>query len=75
MQTEIKSLKQQKITTTRTITKPKYYCWSHGCTNKLNHTSLNCFNRNPGHKDWAIFERKEGGNTKIVRINLDKLDG
>jgi hypothetical protein len=39
------------------------YCWSHGYQVGLNHTSANCTNKAPGHKDNAIKSNIMGGDT------------
>jgi hypothetical protein len=39
------------------------YCWSHGYQVGLNHTSVNCTEKAPGHKDNAIKTNIMGGDT------------
>jgi uncharacterized protein len=44
-------------------TKNDNYCWSHGYQVGLNHTSANCTNKSPVHKDNAIKTNIMGGDT------------
>jgi hypothetical protein len=39
------------------------YCWSHGYKVGLNHTSVNCTKKAPGHKDNVIKTNIMGGDT------------
>ena len=41
------------------------YCWTHGTSKNLQHTSNTCKFKAPGHKDEATEENKMGGSTKI----------
>jgi hypothetical protein len=42
---------------------PITYCWSHGITSNLRHTSRTCKRKKQGHKDNATLNDKMGGNT------------
>jgi hypothetical protein len=41
------------------------YCWTHGCINNKEHTSITCNNKKEGHQDDATLKNKKGGSTKI----------
>jgi hypothetical protein len=41
------------------------YCWTHGVTRNLRHTSLTCEHRDDGHKEEATKDNKMGGSEKI----------
>ena len=42
---------------------PVSYCWTHGITRNLHHTSKTCSRKAAGHKDEATLDNKLGGNT------------
>lgn len=39
----------------------KCYCWSHGGRVSVDHNSMTCQNKKPGHKDEATFDNRMGG--------------
>ena len=41
--------------------KPVSYCWTHGVTSNLRHTSATCRRKATGHKDDATFNDRKGG--------------
>jgi hypothetical protein len=41
------------------------YCWTHGVTPNLRHTSSTCEHRDDGHKEGATKDNKMGGSTKV----------
>ena len=41
--------------------KPVSYCWTHGVTSNLRHTSASCRRKATGHKDEATFSNRMGG--------------
>ena len=41
--------------------KTKNYCWTHGVCVGKTHTSAECQNKAPGHKDTATFDNRMGG--------------
>ena len=41
------------------------YCWTHGCSRNINHTSETCMSKAEGHQDSATLTNKMGGSTKI----------
>lgn len=41
--------------------KPVSYCWTHGVTSNLRHTSATCRRKASGHKDDATFTDRKGG--------------
>jgi len=41
------------------------YCWTHGCSKNVKHTSVTCKNKADGHQDDATISDKKGGSTKI----------
>jgi hypothetical protein len=41
------------------------YCWSHGSTRNISHTSMSCENKSNGHQDNATAENKMNGSTKV----------
>ena len=43
---------------------PITYCWSHGITKNLRHTSKTCSRKKEGHKDDATLNNKMGGSTE-----------
>jgi hypothetical protein len=45
---------------------PVTYCWTHGITSNLNHTSKACTRKSEGHKDDATYDQKMGGNEHRV---------
>ena len=66
LKNEITSLKNSKNDVNNEINprtgKPfKRYCWTHGC---CTHSSKNCQNKAPGHKDNATFKNRQGGSNK-----------
>lgn len=44
---------------------PKGYCWTHGSSRNIEHTSLTCNKKGPGHRDDATFANKLGGSTNV----------
>ena len=49
-----------------TATKPPTtYCWTHGTSKNVRHTSLTCKAKADGHKDEATEANKMGGSTKV----------
>jgi hypothetical protein len=46
---------------------PVSYCWSHGITSNLAHTSCTCNRKKEGHKDDATLNNKMGGSTVRLR--------
>jgi hypothetical protein len=42
---------------------PITYCWSHGITKNLRHSSMTCSRKKEGHKDAATLQNKMGGCT------------
>ena len=44
---------------------PISYCWSHGITKNLNHTSATCNRKKEGHKDQATLNNKMGGSDQV----------
>ena len=44
---------------------PISYCWSHGITKNLNHTSVTCNRKKDGHKDQATLNNKMGGSEQV----------
>jgi len=47
----------------RTTHQPHGYCWTHGSSNNVAHTSLTCLNKAEGHQDAATTHNKMGGST------------
>jgi hypothetical protein len=43
----------------------KTFCWTHGCSSNIHHTSMSCRNKAPGHQVTATIDNKMGGNEKI----------
>ena len=41
------------------------YCWTHGSSINIKHTSSTCKNKAEGHQDNATTENKMGGSEKI----------
>ena len=41
--------------------KPVSYCWTHGVTSNLRHTSATCRRKATGHQDEATFNDRKGG--------------
>lgn len=41
---------------------PVTYCWTHGITSNLNHTSHTCTRTSDGHQQDATYDKKMGGN-------------
>ena len=41
--------------------KPVSYCWTHGVTSNLRHTSASCRRKATGHKDEATYSNRMGG--------------
>jgi hypothetical protein len=41
------------------------YCWSHGSSRNISHTSMSCLNKSIGHKDLATAADHMGGSNKI----------
>ena len=41
--------------------KPVSYCWTHGVTSNLRHTSASCRRKASGHKDEATYNNRMGG--------------
>jgi hypothetical protein len=59
-----------KSTAAPTATKPpkqRGYCWTHGHTASLNHTSATCNNPGDGHQEEATAQNKMGGSTAQFR--------
>ena len=48
------------------------YCWSHGTSRNVNHTSLTCKRKLPGHVDTATFWNMCGGCNRIQRRRNEK---
>ena len=47
--------------------KPVSYCWTHGVTSNLRHSSASCRRKATGHKDEATFSNRMGGSqTSLV---------
>jgi hypothetical protein len=44
---------------------PLFYCWSHGLSKTLQHTSKTCNNQSEGHCAKATIENRLGGVNKI----------
>jgi hypothetical protein len=49
------------IATTGTLS----YCWTHGTTRNLAHTSASCNNKQPGHQDDATATNRMGGSNTM----------
>ena len=43
---------------------PVTYCWSHGITQNLSHTSSNCSRQREGHQADATYDNRKGGNNE-----------
>eukprot|EP00978_Attheya_sp_CCMP212_P010059 scaffold24108_cov43-Attheya_sp.AAC.1 len=41
------------------------YCWTHGYSGNLGHTSISCVNRAEGHQQNATHEDQMTGNSRI----------
>jgi hypothetical protein len=41
------------------------YCWSHGSSRNISHTSMSCLNKSIGHQDLATAADHMGGSNKI----------
>jgi hypothetical protein len=41
------------------------FCWTHGCSSNIHHTSMSCRNQAPGHQVTATIDNKMGGSEKI----------
>ena len=50
---------------TVTTTAPTSYCWTHGVSKNLLHTSMTCKNKDDGHCDDATISDKKKGSEKI----------
>ena len=46
-------------------TAPLSYCWTHGSSKNVKHTSKTCENKAEGHDDDATMKDKKGGSTKV----------
>jgi hypothetical protein len=46
---------------------PISYCWSHGITSNLRHTSCTCTRKKEGHKDEATLNNRMGGSDERQR--------
>ena len=46
---------------------PVSYCWSHGVTRNLFHTSMNCSRKKEGHKDNATYHQRMGGSDEVQK--------
>ena len=49
--------------------KPVSYCWTHGVTSNLRHTSSSCRRKATGHKDAATFSNRMGGSQSSLVPN------
>ena len=45
--------------------RPVSYCWTHGVTRNLHHSSKSCSRKNEGHKEEATFGNRMGGSDII----------
>jgi hypothetical protein len=48
---------------------PVTYCWSHGVTQNLSHTSATCQRKHDGHKSEATYDNRMGGSDAILSTN------
>ena len=46
---------------------PCTYCWTHGITSNLQHTSATCTRPKQGHKKEATYENKMGGSEEVCK--------
>jgi hypothetical protein len=52
-----------RMSTRRAHHPARSYCWTHGSSDNISHTSLTCRNKANGHRDEATFRNKLGGST------------
>jgi hypothetical protein len=45
---------------------PRGYCWTHGSSQNISHTSMTCNRKQTNHQDEATVTNKMGGSTKVV---------
>ena len=45
---------------------PVSYCWTHGITRNLQHTSSTCKRKSDGHQDDATYYNRKGGNQNTL---------
>jgi hypothetical protein len=50
---------------------PVSYCWTHGTTTNLRHTSKSCSRKAEGHKDDATFTNQLGGSTNRCKLRTN----
>jgi hypothetical protein len=55
------------VTTAMSYPPARTYCWTHGITTNLSHTSATCSTKSHGHQDDATEENKIGGATFVCR--------
>jgi hypothetical protein len=56
---------KEKSNTVVTDNAPLSYCWTHGSSKNVKHTSKTCENKAEGHDDNATMKDKKGGSTKV----------
>jgi hypothetical protein len=49
-------------------TTPRSYCWTHGFSKNLNHTSMTCIKKDADHEDEATAANKMGGSSRHEEV-------
>jgi hypothetical protein len=61
----VTTMPKEKSDTVVADNAPLSYCWTHGSSKNVKHTSKTCENKAEGHDDDATMKDKKGGSTKV----------